>query len=235
MRTIVKHTPNLLTCLNLFCGCLACIAALKGDFIHTTIWVVAGALFDFFDGLAARLMKVYSSIGKDLDSLADMITFGLAPTFAVFTFLQLSLNQYDFSFVKFIPYIAFLLVVFSALRLAKFNVDDRQGSSFIGLPTPANALFWVSLLAGLKGYLLTSIYTPVGIICLILLFSYLLIAEIPMFSLKVKDFSWNKNMLQYILVLCTLIFIALFHFGGISLGIFVYILMSVFSRYIQRK
>ncbi len=226
-----KSIPNIITCLNLFCGCLACIAAFRGDFTFTAIWVIAGSVIDFFDGLAARALHAYSPIGKELDSLADVITFGMAPGIAAFKFLQLSLFQEDDVlipwFIKVLPYIAFLIPIFSALRLAKFNVDDRQTSSFIGLAVPANALFWVGLLSGLERYLLSGIYIPLIIICLVLIFSYLLVSEIPMFSLKVKDLSWKSNKLQYILVICMLIFVIIFRLGGISLGIITYIILSI--------
>ena len=226
-----KHIPNTITCLNLFCGCLACISAFKGDFLYTAVWVSAGSGFDFLDGLAARLLKAYSPIGKELDSLADVITFGLAPGIAVFTFLQQSsYPEIPLRLIEFIPYIAFLIPIFSALRLAKFNVDDRQTSSFIGLPVPANALFWVSLLFGAGDWALSGIYIPITIICLTIVFSLLLVSEIPMFSLKLKNFSWKDNALQYILVACMLIFVLIFRFGGVAFGIVTYIVLSIIGR-----
>ncbi|MCD7972627.1 MAG: CDP-diacylglycerol--serine O-phosphatidyltransferase [Candidatus Azobacteroides sp.] len=231
MRAVTKHIPNFLTCVNLFFGCLACIAAFKGDFWYTFLWVIIGALFDFSDGFAARMLKAYSAMGKELDSLADIITFGMAPAIAVFSFLQLSLFQYEFPYTKYVACIAFLLVIFSALRLAKFNVDERQTSSFIGLPTSANALFWVSLLLGLEKYLLENIYVPIGVILLIIVFSLLMVSEIPMFSLKIKSLSWKENYLQYILIVCMVVLVALFGWGGISLGILIYILLSIINRY----
>lgn len=234
-----KHIPNTITCLNLFCGCLACLSAFKGDFTFTAVWIVAGALFDFFDGFAARLLKAYSPIGKELDSLADVITFGLAPGLAVFKFLQLSLYQEDDVLtpflVKLIPYIAFLIPIFSALRLARFNVDDRQTTSFIGLNVPADALFWVSLLYGLEKYLLAGIHIPVIIICLVFIFSFLLVSPIPMFSLKLKNLSWKENSLQYILVICMLIFILIFRFSGVAFGIVTYIALSLINNRFVRK
>lgn len=203
--------------------------------MFTAVWVVCGALCDFLDGLSARLFNVYSSLGKELDSMADMVTFGLAPAVAVFSFLQLSLFQYDFKYTKYIAGIAFLLTIFSALRLAKFNVDERQTTSFIGLPTPANALFWVSLLIGLEKHMLLNIYIPIGVICLVLVFSFLLVAEIPMFSLKIKSFSWKDNSLVYILLICVIVSMILFGFAGVSLGIIVYIFLSVFSRFATKN
>ena len=234
MKKQKRHIPNLLTCLNLLSGCIACVAAFNGNFAWVGYWVFIGATFDFSDGLVARKLKSYSSIGKDLDSLADMVTFGVAPGIAVFKFLELSLFQYEFTGVNFVPYIAFLLVIFSALRLAKFNVDTRQTTSFIGFPTPANALFWVSLLVALEKCLIMNVYIPVGIILLVFVFSFLLIAEIPMFSLKATNLSWKDNSLRYILLFCVLIFLLIFGFGGIYLGIIVYILLSL-GKYFFRK
>ena len=230
-----KHIPNTITCLNLFCGCLACISAFKGDFLLTAVWVAAGAGFDFLDGLAARILKAYSPIGKELDSLADVITFGLAPGIAVFTFLQISFPHTKIvppCLIEIIPYIAFLIPIFSALRLAKFNVDDRQTSSFLGLPVPANALFWVSLLLLIlsETWWFRGMYLIVVIICLIIGFSLLLVSEIPMFSLKIKNFSWKDNILQYILIACMLLFVSIFHFGGIAFGIVAYIILSIIGR-----
>ena len=226
MKKQKKHIPNLLTCLNLLSGCVACVAAFDGNFILAGYWVFVGAAFDFSDGFAARKLKSYSSVGKELDSLADMVTFGVAPGVTVFKFLELSLFQFEFTGVSYIPYIAFLLVIFSAIRLAKFNVDKRQTTSFIGLPTPANALFWMSLMVALEKHLLMSIYIPVGIILLVFVFSLLLVAEISMFSLKVNNLSWKGNSLRYILLFCVLTFLLIFGFGGIYLGVITYILLS---------
>jgi CDP-diacylglycerol--serine O-phosphatidyltransferase len=224
---IKKHIPNSLSCLNLFCGCVACIAAFSGDFLLTGIWVVAGAVADFFDGFAARLLKSYSPIGKELDSLADDVTFGLAPAVAVFSFLQTAVVAYSFPAVEYIPYLAFLLAVFSALRLAKFNIDERQTSSFIGLPTPANALFWVSLLIGIEQYAATHHYVFWIVVALIIVFSFLLVCELPMFSLKMKNFSWKDNKLQYTLTVCIVVSVIFLKFSGLAVGILIYILLSV--------
>lgn len=234
MKKQKKHIPNLLTCLNLLSGCVACVAAFNGNFAAAGWWVFLGAAFDFFDGFVARCLKSYSPVGKELDSLADMITFGMAPGVVVYKYLELSFSQSEFVCANILPYVAFLLVVFSGLRLAKFNVDERQTSSFLGLPTPANALFWVSLMVGIEKYLPMNIYLPAGVILLVFVFSFLLISEIPMFSLKVSNFSWKDNSLQYILLLCILILLLLFGFAGISLGIILYILLSVGGHFIRK-
>ena len=144
-----KHIPNMITCCNLISGCIATYYAFLGLPLYTLLWIVVGAVFDFFDGMTARLLHVSSPIGKELDSLADDITFGLAPSALVF--YQLLVLDYP-SFLEplraFLPYSAFVMAAFSALRLAKFNLDERQVLGFIGLPTPANALFWASLIVG---------------------------------------------------------------------------------------
>lgn len=143
---ITRNIPNTLTCGNLVSGCIATVMALGGDARYALIWIIIGAVFDFFDGMSARLFGVSSPIGKELDSLADDVTFGVAPSAIVFA--QLSVMEYPTvlaSVEPYIPYCAFLIAAFSALRLAKFNLDTRQTTSFIGMPTPANALFWGSL------------------------------------------------------------------------------------------
>ena len=150
---ITRHIPNTITCCNLISGCIAIIAAIYGDLWLALLFIVIGSVFDFFDGMSARLLHVSAPIGKELDSLADVITFGLAPSAMLFH--QLTVLEYPFGSVcrcqiaVFLPFAAFLMTAFSALRLAKFNLDERQTTSFIGLPTPANALFWGSLLLGL--------------------------------------------------------------------------------------
>ena len=141
-----KHIPNTITSLNLFSGSIAIVMAFEGAYIWVVFWVIIAAIFDFFDGMAARLLNAYSDIGKELDSLADVVSFGVAPAVAVFTLLRNDIIYHEsLIFIQpYIPYLAFVIPIFSALRLAKFNIDERQTSSFIGLPTPANALFWIS-------------------------------------------------------------------------------------------
>lgn len=144
-----KHIPNTITCCNLISGCIATYWAFQGDYRLALLFIVIGAVFDFFDGMTARLLHVSSPIGKELDSLADDITFGFAPSAIVFSFLSPLTTQLS----PYIPYLAFVMAAFSALRLAKFNLDERQTLGFIGLPTPANALFWGSLIVGAGQYI----------------------------------------------------------------------------------
>ncbi len=202
---IKRHIPNTITCCNLFSGCIACVMALQGDFLAAMFFIVAGAVFDFFDGMVARLLKVSSPLGVQMDSLADDVTFGLAPAAIVFSFMRgIDFPAFLAPVAEYIPYYAFLIAVLSAVRLAKFNIDTRQKSTFIGLPTPANALFWASLVAGLGGWIKDLNYGWFLMLGLITIFSYLLVSEIPMFSLKFKSLRWRSNKVRYIFLICVL-------------------------------
>ena len=204
--SVKKHIPNAITCCNLFSGCIACVMAFKGDFHLAMAFIVLGAVFDFFDGMVARLLGVSGPLGVQMDSLADDVTFGLAPATIVFSFMQTKLLYplYLSSVLCVLPYVAFLIAVFSAYRLAKFNIDTRQTSTFIGLPTPANALFWSSLIAGGGDWLNSLNMGWLLLIVLIGLFSYFLVSEIPMFSLKFKNFTWKSNRVRYMFLICCL-------------------------------
>ena len=151
---ITKHIPNTITCLNLFSGCICCVMAFWHLYDYALLCIVLSAIFDFFDGLAARALNAHSIIGKDIDSLADDISFGLAPSVIIFSFLDDYVIE-DGGWMDYVPFIAFLIAVFSALRLAKFNNDSRQVSSFFGLPVPANALFWGASVVGFYNWMLS--------------------------------------------------------------------------------
>ena len=185
-----------------------------GDSKLALLFIVIGAVFDFFDGMVARLLHVSSPIGKELDSLADDITFGFAPSAIVFNYLCTFHIHWPI-----IPFLAFIMAAFSALRLAKFNLDERQALGFIGLPTPANALFWGSLIVGLEKWSEDySLFTthdslPYLVLCGTFISSYLLIAEIPMFALKFKTWGWKGNEVKYIFILSC---IPLLLFLGVS-------------------
>ncbi len=209
-----KHIPNSLTCCNLICGCMATGAAFYGNYQYAVLMIVIGAVFDFFDGMAARALGVSSPIGKELDSLADIVTFGVAAPSAIIFYLfhevhypemlasaDFSLFTFHFSLVKLLPYTAFLIAAFSALRLAKFNLDERQHYGFIGLPTPANALFWGSLVLGEHAFLVSMKFNAVFLFLFMLLFCMLLICEVPMLALKFKNFSWADNKQKYIFLI----------------------------------
>lgn len=225
--------------MNVLSGCIACVMAFEGNYLLVVAWVVIAAVCDFFDGFAARMLKAYSPIGKDLDSLADMISFGMAPALLVFRYLSDSQVMADmtFAFAEYIPYLSFMLVIFSALRLAKFNNDERQTTSFIGLPTPPNALFWISLCYGLSS---NNVAIPgqvsfYGILVLIVIFSLLMTSEIPMFSLKVKNFGLRGNELRYLLIVLMVTAVVLGGLLGIAAGIIIYIIMSVLASAMAKK
>lgn len=219
-----KHIPNTITCCNLISGCIATTFAFSGDMTMALSWIVMGAVFDFFDGMSARLLGVSSPIGKELDSLADDVTFGVAP--ATMLFSELSVMDYPAllePYRNYVPFLAFVMAAFSALRLAKFNLDERQTMGFIGLPTPANALAWGSLLVGSHQLFESSrIWLPI-LLAGMLLSCWLLVCEIPMFALKFKHWGWNGNEVRYIFLLsCVPVLLV----GGIS-GIFVIILWYI--------
>ena len=225
---ITRNIPNTLTCGNLVSGCIATVMALGGDARYALIWIIIGAVFDFFDGMSARLFGVSSPIGKELDSLADDVTFGVAPSAIVFA--QLSVMEYPTvlaSVEPYIPYCAFLIAAFSALRLAKFNLDTRQTTSFIGMPTPANALFWGSLLATHNDWFEGSAYMLPVMLVMIVLSSWLLICELPMFALKFKHWGWKGNEVKYSFAIASVLAIVVFgpltSFWGIILA---YIVVS---------
>ena len=217
---IKKHIPNFITCLNLFSGCVAVLLAFKGNYQGAFIAILVAAVLDFLDGFAARALKAYSPMGKELDSLADVISFGMAPGAIVFSLLS------ETKTFEWLPYLAFLIPICSGLRLAKFNIDERQTSSFIGMPTPANAIFWGGLAFSYSGLLVQNYWV---LIVLAVLFSYLLVAEIPMFALKVKNLAWKDNQIQYIFLLVTIILLVIFQLNAFAPIIGWYILLSVLT------
>jgi len=200
-------------------------------------FIVVAAVFDFFDGFTARWLHAYSDMGKELDSLADVVSFGVAPASIVYALLLPAANRYGlpietYSSGWWVASAAFVIAVFSALRLAKFNVDTRQSESFIGLPTPANALFFCSLafissgshsLATLANHLFF-LLAVVGI------FSYLLVSELPLFSLKFKSFDWKSNKIRYVFIVFSAIFLFIFHWAGFALVILAYIMLSISKK-----
>lgn len=220
------NIPNTITCLNLISGCIATYWAFQGDYRMALLFIVIGAVFDFFDGMVARLLHVSSPIGKELDSLADDITFGFAPSAIIFSYLS-HLTSYISSLI---PYLAFIMAAFSALRLAKFNLDERQALGFIGLPTPANALFWGALIGGLQGYDIHFEGIEWCIIAGVFISSYLLISEIPMFALKFKTWGWKGNEIKYIFLLTCIpmLFMGIF---GLAAIIAWYVILSAINSY----
>ena len=199
---IKKHIPNAITCCNLVSGCVATVFALGGQVGMALLFIIIGAVFDFFDGMSARLLGVSSPIGKELDSLADDVTFGVAP--ATIAFFELGVMDYP-SWLEpargVLPFFAYVMAAFAALRLAKFNLDERQAMGFIGLPTPANALFWGSLVVGMGDVLESSPYMVFVVLALIVASSVIMVSELPMFALKFKHWGWKGNELKYVFLI----------------------------------
>lgn len=228
-----KHIPNFITCLNLFTGCVAIFIAFQGNLTFAAYLVGVAAVFDFLDGLVARVMHAYSEIGKQLDSLADMVSFGVLPGVIMFQLMrQSAIADPDTSLleVEVFPFSAFIIVVFSALRLAKFNIDTRQTSSFIGLPTPANTLFVSSLpliLAADKYNLGRYFMNQYVLLGLSVVLCYMLVAEIPLFALKFKNLSWRENSVRFIFLILSIPLLLILKFAAIPIIILLYVLLSV--------
>ena len=221
-----KHIPKTITCLNLISGCIATYFAFQSNYEMALLFIVIGAVFDFFDGMVARLLHVSSPIGKELDSLADDITFGFAPSAIVFSFLS--------PLTSHISYLAFIMAAFSALRLAKFNLDERQALGFIGLPTPANALFWGSLIVGSGDWLKTAPFIGSNLSLVILagvfVSCWLLVSEIPMFALKFKTWSWKGNEIKYVFLITCIPLLILLGISGLAVIIAWYVVLSVVNN-----
>ena len=229
------NVPNSLTCCNLICGCIATGCAFHGQYHFAVLFIILGAVFDFFDGMVARALGVSSPIGRELDSLADVVTFGVAPSAIVFClFQEVHTPEVLMPVRKFLPYTAFLMAAFSALRLAKFNLDERQHQQFIGLPTPANALFWGSLVLGSHAFLVSLRFNAVFLFLFMLLFCFLLVSEVPMLALKFKNLSWADNRERYVFLLGCLPLLLL---GASALAAIIiwYVALSIaFPRFVKK-
>ncbi|HEX3387198.1 MAG TPA: CDP-alcohol phosphatidyltransferase family protein [Mucilaginibacter sp.] len=226
-KRISKHVPNAITCANLFSGCVGIVFAFQDQLIFAAYALFLAAIFDFFDGFASRVLKSFSGIGKDLDSLADMVSFGFLPSAIMYEMFLESPQTATIS--PYINFAAFLISVFSALRLAKFNNDTRQADSFIGLPTPANAIFIASLPMILEHHNAFSKYilNQYVLTALVLVMGGLLVSEIPMMSLKFKNVDFQKNIYRYLLLMFSAILILFFKFTAIPVVILMYIILSV--------
>ncbi|QMU30191.1 CDP-diacylglycerol--serine O-phosphatidyltransferase [Adhaeribacter radiodurans] len=228
-----KLIPNTITCLNLFTGCVAIFAAFQDSLAFAAYLVYLAAIFDFLDGMIARLLHAYSEIGKQLDSLADMVSFGVLPGVIMFKLMQKAIRSSESASLltmELFPFFAFLIIIFSALRLAKFNIDSRQTTSFIGVPTPANTLLISSLPLILDNDLFNLHYfilNPVTLSVLTLIMSYLMVAEIPLFALKFKNFTWKDNSIRFIFLIIALPLLFLLKFAAIPVIIVLYILLSL--------
>ncbi len=242
--SIKKYIPNTITSMNLLCGVIATACAFGGELRAAALFIIAGAVFDFFDGFAARALGVSGPMGKELDSLADNITFGLAPAAIYSTYVRWFLTG---SYVTPIADMAtgdivmtfapLVLSVFAGLRLAKFNIDERQTESFLGLTTTATGLFTASLIWMLPGNekLFRYFMTPEVVFIMVAVFCGLLVSEIPMFSLKVKHWTWKGNELKVILLAVGLVSIILMGLGGISVTIALYTIFSIVKSLIPGK
>lgn len=247
--------PNAITCLNLLSGCIAIVLALDGKYnlVFSAYFIILAAVFNFLDGFAARLLKSYSDVGKELDSLADVVSFGIAPSFIMFNLMRQTMRIKELGLgvpklQMLILFTAFLIAIFSALRLAKFNVDERQKHKFIGLPTPANALFIASLpliieydpaalilfpQMGNNIYFFlaliivaTSILKLYILLPVVIISSFLLIAEFPMFSLKFENYSFAENRTRYLFIGISILLFIIFQSLAVPFIVFLYILIS---------
>ncbi len=238
LKSIKNNIPNAITCMNLLAGSLACVCASHGSqptgygsmayYQLAFIMIAAAAVFDFFDGFVARLLNAVSPIGKELDSLSDCVSFGLAPALIVFFMTR---ELYPESWIAFC---ALLIAIFGAVRLARFNTDDTQATSFVGLPIPANAIFWI----GFCNHFYTQPSTTANeyiILAAIIVLSYAMVSRLRMFSLKFKHYGLRGNIHRYLLILCTISSIAIFGVSGLAITIIIYFaLVLLFINYEKR-
>ena len=217
---LLRHLPNTLTCLNLFCGCAGIISVWQGSTADALWFVMAAGIFDFFDGFAARILKGSSPIGKELDSLADMVSFGLLPSLVMFRMID------TISASSYLPYAAFGIAIFSALRLAKFNIDENQKESFIGLPTPANALLITSLV-----YLSAPwdffISRDIFLVAITVVSTFLLVAPMELFAIKFKNFTWADNRVRFTFIGFSVLLLGIWQLAAMPFVILLYVTLSL--------
>ena len=234
---IKKHIPNLITLLNLFSGCIALVFAFESDFAMAFYFVSLGIFLDFFDGFFFFFFKVSSPLGLQLDSLADMVTSGAVPGLVMYQ--MMSNNAATEGVMQYFPFLGFIIALGSCYRLANFNIDTRQTDSFIGLPTPANALFILSLPLVLQFseslFVLELLTNQWFLLVITVLSAYMLNAEIPLFSLKIKKFSFKENALQIIFLILSVLLLIFFQYLGIPLLILLYVLLSVLNNKVLQK
>jgi CDP-diacylglycerol---serine O-phosphatidyltransferase len=235
--------PNLITLCNLLFGCIAVVLALEGQLANSALLIVLCSFLDFLDGTAARLLNARSEIGKQLDSLADLVSFGFAPSAIAYSYIDSSLAQEGIiingGIISLVPYLAFLITLFSAVRLARFNIDSRQSTFFIGLPTPANALLFASIPLVLafsesRGFVYHALnHLTSGtslLIAMVLIFSILLVAPIKMFSLKFKNLRWRENKIRMIFISASLLLVMVLRVESLPLIMTAYILLSFITH-----
>lgn len=246
-----KHIPNFITLLNVFCGCVATVFAVQNKLELAALFVALGIFFDFFDGLAARVLNVKSDLGLQLDSLADMITSGLVPGIVMYQLLIMSqtggwgmesgslFELGEFKWASLVPFAGFIITMASAYRLAKFNLDENQVSSFIGLPTPANALLIISLplilLYHSNDLLNEIILNQWFLLGITLLSAFLLNCNLPLFALKFKNWSFKDNALRYIFLIVSLVLLVTMQFLAVPFIILFYVLSSLVSYWDEKR
>jgi len=220
---MLKHLPNFLTCCNLACGCMGIIFLWEGPHIATAYFVWAAGIFDFFDGFTARILKISSPIGKELDSMADMISFGALPALFMYKLLEIE------SPVPYLSYLAILIAVCSGIRLAVFNLDETQSDSFKGLPTPANALF-ITGLPFLDNSFFDVVFSPWILAFITIVFSLLLVSRIDLFALKFKNFTWSSNKIRFTFLLLSVLLLVALQMAALPLIIILYLVLSLGNR-----
>jgi CDP-diacylglycerol---serine O-phosphatidyltransferase len=234
---IKKHIPNSITCMNLVCGCVAIHFAYRGMLTFSGFAIFAAAIFDFLDGLVARLLHVKSEMGKQLDSLSDVVSFGVAPFVIMTQLFIMGFKAWHFNMPEYLPVIALIIPVCAALRLAKFNIDTRQRDSFIGLPTPAVGIVIATLpilitrqfesaLCPFNSYVLFFVLHPAVLIISTLVFSFLMVSGLPLFGMKFNNWGWKQNKLKYIFIIVAVLLILLFSFVAIPIVVILYIVLS---------
>ncbi len=230
MEKITRHVPNFLTSCNLATGSIGTVLAFEGYWLWAAAMIWLGALFDFFDGFAARMLKQYSPIGGELDSLADVVTFGFLPSSIMYVLLQ------DTGVPVYIPFFGYVLVIFSALRLAKFNIDERQKTRFYGLPTPASALFVSALPFVLRDAAAGGrwLQNPWVLLLVVVILSFLMVSGIPLFSLKFKSFLWKENRIRFIFLILSILLIIGLKFLSIPIIIILYVFLSLLTNKLDK-
>lgn len=244
-----KHIPNIITCCNLICGCIATYCAFHHGYQVAFLFILLGAFFDFFDGRTARALGVSGKLGLELDSLADCVTFGVAPSAMIFTlFNHVAYPSFMGSefFFRVMPFTAFLMAAFSAVRLAKFNLDERQHTEFIGMPTPANAIFWGALISSCEDWLTSPRFNALFLFLFMILFCWLLVCEVPMFAFKGK-LAWSKDKMKIIFLVLSFLFVSLGGFifsdtshwmgvcRGVAASVGLYVVLSIVASYLPKN
>ena len=230
--SIVKHIPNTITCLNLISGCVSILFLCNDHLLWASAMIFVAAVFDFLDGFAARTLNAKSPIGGELDSLSDVVSFGVAPSFIVAWFLsKTGIGWWVHNFNVF-PLLAFILAAFAAVRLAKFNIDTRQSSSFIGLPVPTVGLFVASLpftlfSIGHDSLLYHFVVNPYFLLAMVVIFSWLMVSEVPFFSFKIKNLKFKENILRYFVVIFAIVAVIILKLVALPFVFLFYILLSV--------